>query len=293
MNKDNNGLVYRNETALSICSTHWEYGQIDRVTVSGSHQAQLVRPAHTLIVYDSFHTPDGDNTIHGDIWFDQKRVPCKRVIGQVADMVPYGCGFEALTYVEGTLKYTAISVAPELIAASPGGAAGFNIEPAANIRSPLIRQLCASLKTSTDELHASSLMLALLTETAQHQRALSTTTQAHEALSKTQRELLACYIEENLGDTITLQALAQLVELSAFHFSRVFKQVFGLPPYQYVLQRRLERAYQLVISSTLSLTEIAAQCGFSAPAQFSTQFRRQFGQSPSSLRPVCRKSHHS
>ncbi|MDW5500182.1 AraC family transcriptional regulator [Pseudomonas lundensis] len=285
MNKDNNGLIYHHQTELTLDSTHWEYGQIDNVLVSGPHQARLIRPSHTLIVYDSFHTPDGDNTIHGDIWFDQKRTPCKRVIGQVADVIPYGCDFDAVSYIDGTLKYTAISILPELIVSFPGGVTGLNIEPGANIRSPLIRQLCASLKTSTDELHATSLMLALLTETAQHQRILSVPALSHEPLSKNQREQLACYIEDNLGETITLQGLAQLTELSMFHFSRVFKQYFGLPPYQYVLHRRLERAYQLVISSSLSLTEISAQCGFSAPAQFSTHFRRQFGQSPSSLRP--------
>lgn len=285
MTKDNNGLVYRHQTELTISSTHWEYGQVDNVAVSGAHQAQLFRPSHTLIVYDSFHAVDGGNTIHGDIWFDQKRIPCKRAIGQVADMIPYGCGFEAMTYIDGTLKYTAISIAPELITSFPGGAAGLNIEPDANIRSPLIRQLCSSLKTSTDELHATSLMLAMLTETAHHLRVLSSPALAHQALTKTQMEQLTCYIEDNLGETITLQALAQLTELSLFHFSRVFKQVFGLPPYQYVLHRRLERAYQLVITSRLSLTEISAQCGFSAPAQFSTHFRRQFGRSPSSLRP--------
>jgi AraC family transcriptional regulator len=283
--KDNNGLSYRHETALVIDSTLWEFGQIDNVVVSGPHQAQLIRPSHTLIVYDSFLTPEGGHTIQGDIWFDQKRIPCKRAIGQVADMIPYGCDFDAVTYIEGTLKYTAVSISPELIASFPGGETELNIEPIANIHNPLIRQLSASIKTSTDELHASSLMLALLAETSQYQRTLSSPALSREPLTKIQRDQLARYIEDNLGETITLQALAQLTELSIFHFSRVFKQYFGLPPYQYVLLRRLERAHQLVINSSLTLTEISAQCGFSAPAQFSTYFRRHYGQPPSSLRP--------
>jgi AraC family transcriptional regulator len=286
MNKDNNGFSYRHETELTIDSTPWEYGQVDSVSVSGPHQVQLVRPSHTLIVYDSYLTPEGGHTIEGDIWFDQKRIPCKRAIGQVADMIPYGCDFDAVTYIDGTLKYTAVSISPGLIASSPGDKTELSIEPFANIRSPLIRQLCASLKTSSDELHATSLMLALLTETSQYQRVLASPALAREPLTRMQRDRLACYIEDNLGETITLQALAQLTELSTFHFSRVFKQYFGLPPYQYVLLRRLERAYQLVINSSLSLTDISAQCGFSAPAQFSTQFRRQFGQAPSSLRTL-------
>ncbi|CAI1006770.1 Uncharacterised protein [Serratia quinivorans] len=54
MNKDNNGFNYRHETELTINSTPWEHGQVDCVSVSGPHQVQLVRPGHTLIVYDIF-----------------------------------------------------------------------------------------------------------------------------------------------------------------------------------------------------------------------------------------------
>lgn len=278
------GLVYTDEKELERSSRCWEYGRVDRVRVSGPHEARLVRPAHTLIVYDGYHSVDGSTTINGDVWFDQKRTSATRVIGQVADIIPSGCDFDAMSYAEGTLSYTAISISPQLIELMPGGKAGLIIEPGANLRNPVLKQLCLGLQQSDSELHAASLMIAMLAETARYQYATIPEQQHREILSRPVRERLASYIEDNLGENITLQALAKIADLSIFHFSRAFRQHFGLPPYQYVLSRRLERARQQVTQTALTLTAIALQCGFSSPGQFSTQFRRYFGQTPSAMR---------
>jgi AraC-like DNA-binding protein len=281
---ETDGLVYTDEKELQRSSRSWDYGRVDRIRVSGPHQARLVRPAHTLIVYDGYHSEDGGTTINGDVWFDQKRTPAKRVIGQVADIIPSGCDFDAMSYAEGTLSYTAISISPQLIESMPGGKAGLVIEPGANLRNPLLKQLCLGLQQSDSELHATSLMIAMLAETARYQQAAAPAELHRETLSRPLCERLASYIEDNLGENITLQALANIAELSIYHFSRAFRQHFGLPPYQYVLSRRLERARQQVTQTALTLTAIALQCGFSSPGQFSTQFRRYFGQTPSAMR---------
>jgi AraC-like DNA-binding protein len=281
---ESDGLVYTDEKELQRSSRSWDYGRIDRIRVSGPHQARLVRPAHTLIVYDGYHSEDGGTTINGDVWFDQKRTPAKRVIGQVADIIPSGCDFDAMSYAEGTLSYTAISISPQLIESIPGGKAGLVIEPGANLRNPLLKQLCLGLQQSDSELHATSLMIAMLAETARYQQAAAPAELHREILSRPLCERLASYIEDNLGENITLQALANIAELSIYHFSRAFRQHFGLPPYQYVLSRRLERARQQVTQTPLTLTAIALQCGFSSPGQFSTQFRRYFGLTPSAMR---------
>jgi AraC-like DNA-binding protein len=281
---ETDGLVYTDEKELQRSSRCWDYGRVDRIRVSGPHQARLVRPAHTLIIYDGYHSEDGNTTINGDVWFDQKRTPANRVIGQVADIIPSGCDFDAMSYAEGTLSYTAISISPQLIESMPGGKAGLVIDPGANLRNPLLKQLCLGLQQSDSELHATSLMIAMLAETARYQQAAAPAELHRETLSRPLCERLASYIEDNLGENITLQALANIAELSIYHFSRAFRQHFGLPPYQYVLSRRLERARQQVTQTPLTLTAIALQCGFSSPGQFSTQFRRYFGQTPSAMR---------
>ncbi|QEW08021.1 helix-turn-helix domain-containing protein [Nitrincola iocasae] len=92
------------------------------------------------------------------------------------------------------------------------------------------------------------------------------------------------YIETYLDQPLLLRDLAEQACLSEYHFSRMFSQSLGIAPHQYVLQRRLRRAEQLLQNSPLSLTEIAQQCGFSSSSHFSNRFRQSRGMPPSQLR---------
>jgi AraC family transcriptional regulator len=92
------------------------------------------------------------------------------------------------------------------------------------------------------------------------------------------------YVDANLAADIDLQTLANTAGLSRFHFCRVFQRVTGQTPHEYVAHRRIERAKRLMCETCFSLQEIAAQSGFSSPAQFSTAFRRFTGLSPSTWR---------
>ena len=72
------------------------------------------------------------------------------------------------------------------------------------------------------------------------------------------------YIMENLEGNLTLEQMASIVHISPYHFARQFKATTGLPPHQYVITRRVERAQQLVRRyEDLSLGEIAQRVGFS------------------------------
>src|SRR5437660_1100939 len=72
------------------------------------------------------------------------------------------------------------------------------------------------------------------------------------------------YIEEHLDGCPTLAQLAAVVRLNPYHFARQFKAATGLPPHQYVILRRVERAKQLLQAGTdLSLAEVALHAGFS------------------------------
>ena len=72
-----------------------------------------------------------------------------------------------------------------------------------------------------------------------------------------------------------------VARLSAYHFARQFKRATGLPPHQYVILRRVERAKQLLHGgSELSLAEVAAHVGFSDQSQFSYHFKRLVGVTP-------------
>jgi AraC family transcriptional regulator len=99
------------------------------------------------------------------------------------------------------------------------------------------------------------------------------------------------YIEEHLDAGLTLEQMAAAAHLSAYHFARQFKAATGVPPHQYVIARRVERAKQLLQQDRdLSLTEIAACAGFSDQSQFSHHFKRVVGVTPGQFRRSARNA---
>jgi AraC family transcriptional regulator len=89
------------------------------------------------------------------------------------------------------------------------------------------------------------------------------------------------YIEEHLDGCPTLEQMAAVARLSVYHFARQFKVATGLPPHQFVILRRVERAKQLLQAGTeLSLAELALQAGFCDQSQFSRHFKRLLGVTP-------------
>jgi AraC family transcriptional regulator len=97
------------------------------------------------------------------------------------------------------------------------------------------------------------------------------------------------YVEERLDAGLTLKQLAAVARLSAYHFARQFKAATGLPPHQFVILRRVERAKQLLqTGSDFSLAEVAAHAGFSDQSQFCHHFKRLVGVTPRQFRAPAR-----
>lgn len=103
-------------------------------------------------------------------------------------------------------------------------------------------------------------------------------------LSHSQWKLCQEYIEANLSQALELNELAQLVDLSEYHFARLFKQHCGESPHRYVTRQRIELACQLLLNHRLSLAQIAYDLGFSSQAHFSSRFKQWVGISPSQYR---------
>jgi AraC family transcriptional regulator len=94
------------------------------------------------------------------------------------------------------------------------------------------------------------------------------------------------FIDENLGQDISLAALAALAGTGVDVFARNFKASVGLPPYRYVLERRLRRAQALLAENGKSIAEIAFEVGFSSQAHFTAQFSKAMAMSPASYRAL-------
>lgn len=99
-------------------------------------------------------------------------------------------------------------------------------------------------------------------------------------LAPWQAKRVSAHIDAHLGDTIPVSHLAQLVTLSAGHFSRAFKQTFGDTPHGHVMRRRVETAKAMMLKSAEPLSQIAYLCGFADQAHFSRTFRKLAGATP-------------
>ena len=93
------------------------------------------------------------------------------------------------------------------------------------------------------------------------------------------------YIMENLEGSPTQEQMAAVAHLSPYHFARQFKAATGLPPHQYVIARRIERAQHLLQrDDEVGLAEVALRVGFSHQSKFSFHFKRILGVTPGRFR---------
>jgi AraC-like DNA-binding protein len=92
------------------------------------------------------------------------------------------------------------------------------------------------------------------------------------------------FVEESLDRDVGLFELASLTGLSVTHFAHAFKATYGVSPYRYILQRRVERAKILLRTSEDTIAAIAARIGFSSQSRFSQTFASVTGVSPSACR---------
>jgi AraC family transcriptional regulator len=93
------------------------------------------------------------------------------------------------------------------------------------------------------------------------------------------------YIEHNLDEDLTLDALSRVAVFSKYHFHRMFSAFTGLSVARFIQMSRLKRAsFQLAFHDEERIIDIALKAGFESPEAFSRAFKRAFGQTPSHFR---------
>ncbi len=92
------------------------------------------------------------------------------------------------------------------------------------------------------------------------------------------------FIRENLGETLTVERLANLAMLSPGYFSENFTRATGRSPHAYVTEMRIEAAKELLAVPQISLAEVAVRCGFSSQSHLTRVFGRDVGVTPGAYR---------
>jgi AraC family transcriptional regulator len=103
-------------------------------------------------------------------------------------------------------------------------------------------------------------------------------------LSHTKLERVIAHIEDNLASKLSLPAIAEIAGMSVSHLKTLFRNSTGVPVYEYVLRRRVERAQLLLRNQRFSIAEIAVATGFAHQSHLARHMQRILGYTPSSLR---------
>lgn len=159
-----------------------------------------------------------------------------------------------------------------------------------NIRDPFIQQigwaLLGELQTNgeTGRVYAETLALTLGIHLLRRYTNLIPQTQSPDGrLSIAQLQRVKDYIDGHISENIGLNELAAYANASPSHFGRWFKKSVGTTPHQFIIQRRVERAHQLLTQPGMTITQTAQEVGFYDQSHLVRHFKRVFGISPQAI----------
>ncbi len=177
-------------------------------------------------------------------------------------------------------------------------AEGFEIDPSRvdirnrfQMRDAQIEHLAWAAKAEMERgypcgsLYLDSLGTALAAQLVRNYNTLARHTgRLNAGLSGQKLKQVLSFIEENLGDGLSLASIAAVAGLSVSHCKVLFRQTIGMPLHQYVIRRRVERAAVLLRENKLSISQIALETGFSHQSHLAMHMRRVLGVSPKALK---------
>lgn len=147
----------------------------------------------------------------------------------------------------------------------------------------LLHELGQSQSDNDDGVHTDAIRLALVARWLRlRSEAPSEVKQepSSGALQKWRLKRVTAYIDEHIGETISLSDLAKTAGLSRMYFAARFRVATGLRPHEYILRRRIEWAKDMLARTDETLVEIALNVGFQTQAHFTTVFKRFAGATP-------------
>lgn len=193
-------------------------------------------------------------------------------------------------------EFITVSIEPAFlkrVAIDTGDWQEFEIKPRFAAPDPLIHHIGLALKSELESngdgnrVYIESLTNTLCVHLLKNYCVASNTNLYYSkdrGLSHWKLKQAIAYINDNLDQDLTLAEIAAVVDMSMYHFSRLFKQSTGFAPHQYVMNCRIERAKKLLIQTNQSIEKICEQIGFQSQSHFTNVFRKIMGITPRAYR---------
>ena len=274
----------RDEVALDINRAYWPGLSAELVRISKPQELayRFLGHTHYLALHDIVRT-DGETTIDG---FARS---VRRDIRDTLTFVPKGASVEDWSrFKDRRSSVLAIFLDPN--ADERGELRADDLPPRLYFEDPSLKQSMQKLKAvmssslTHEQTYAEHLGLIILCELRDALLGKRDALAFSGGLTPRQLNHVRDYITANLDKDVSLSELAGLVNLSRFHFIRVFKKTTGMAPCQLVLSSRVERAKELLVEPNCSIAAVARSVGFHSTLQLDRAFRRLVGMTPSSYR---------
>jgi AraC family transcriptional regulator len=190
-------------------------------------------------------------------------------------------GTEGLCQYDAPHEFLMVEIPDRLMAEMGGGAAAFR--PVVGALDPVLVELAlaAPLLAGQGTLYRETMERALAAQVAAQ---VAPVVPSVAALDDQRLRRAVAYVQDHLGDDISLDALAQEAAMSAFHFARAFRAALGTSPLQYVIRCRIETAQALLKTTSLAVAEVAHRVGYEDLSRFGQHFKRQVGTTPGAYR---------
>ena len=205
------------------------------------------------------------------------------------DMVPAGAS--GFWEDEAPCDMVAVRLAPSLVASTaealalPSDRTG--LTPRLGARDPLVEHVVRALMAELEapepagRIYADGLAVALTTRLLQSFSAVGAV--GRQTLSKPQVRRLVEFVEANLEADLTLEQVAAVAGISVPHLTTLFRRTMGQSVHGYVMERRVQRARDLLLGRQMSIAEVALETGFAHQSHLARWMRRLLGVTPSDL----------
>jgi AraC family transcriptional regulator len=268
-------------------SANWGAIQADtvRVTRRETFEYSFQARRHLLIAYERAERDDGETLIEGLPKSTLREFNCK------LSFVPAGHRFYGWQTPRVLTRVTYFYIDSQDPLFDPVSGIIPTISPRLFFFDQAVWDTALKLKAEVgnsdpwSRQYAEALSLVLMHELIRLERTTSTPAGSlRGGLPVWQQKRVVEFIEEHLAEEVSLAALAELADLSLYHFARAFKQSFGAPPHRYHMARRMDHARALLQKPALSVTEIGIETGFRETSSFTRAFRKFTGLTPTEYR---------
>lgn len=203
------------------------------------------------------------------------------------DIIPQGTALAV--YGDDEREFIVLALEPGFVhkIADESGIADTHIVRHLGIRDPQIEYVAFALKSELDagcpsgRIYGDGLAVALAARLLERYSAHVTISHNYNPLmSAYTLRRVTNYIEANLTKDLTLAEIADVAHMSPHHFSRAFRKSTGIPPHRFVIDRRIEKAKNLLSHNRMPLVEVGLSVGFQNQSHFTTLFHKRTGVTP-------------